>query len=66
MENLSNSNLARLRCASMLSKKEKNLMYQNLNAKKKATNLPYGRRTKINVSTLRTKITIVLWESVSI
>ena len=65
MENLSNSNLARLGCASMLSNQEKNLIDQNLSAKKKATNLPYGRKTKINVSTLRTKITIVLWESVS-
>ena len=51
----------------MLSNQEQNLIDQNPNAKKKkATNLPYGRKIKINVSTLTTKITIVLWESVSI
>ena len=61
MENLSNSNLARLRCASMLSNQEQNLIHRVETINLKDT----GRETKIKASTLTTQITIVLWESVS-
>ena len=61
MENLSNSNLARLRCASMLSNQEQNLIHQIETKNLKDT----GRETKIKVSTLTTRIMTVLWESVS-
>ena len=61
MENLSNSNLARLRCASMLSNQEQNRIHQIETKNLKDT----GRETKIKVSTLTTRIMTVLWESVS-
>ena len=62
MENLLNSNLARLRCASMLSNQEQNLMNQVETINQR----DIGRETKTKASTSTTRITIALWELVSI